>query len=180
MKLLLGIALSLLALGLLRFGQRYRRLFSTEHLSELATQAQSIWLTMPSIPSATPFSAGAMPPSFQTSVGLIVVHTRQGRGIEVDFHVSVSLGQGALARGAASSLLAFLLDLPRIDPQRITVGHGVTVTHASFTLDEPEVQAFAAAAVALDEAALKGRFQRALAARNTLSVLAPTQAGASA
>ena len=174
MKLLAGIALLLLVLWQLRPGQRYRKLFSTEHLSELATQAQSIWVATPQIPSPTLPSAraDAMPPrSFQTSAGLTVVHTRHGHGTGVDFHVSVSLGEGALAQGAALSLMAFLLDLPRIDPQRITVAHGVTVTHASFTLDEREVQALAAAALALDDAALTSRFQRALAARSALTVL---------
>ncbi len=167
----LTVLFVLFVILLLRRGARYRRLYANEHLLELAALAQALWK-----PAAAAQAADALPPHFTTSAGLRFVHARKQVGAKLNHEVSVSMGEQVLAMGAARAVIAFALDLPRIDPERVTVTHRNVVTHAAFTLTKAEEQAYSAASPVLSPSEAQSRMQRALAARRKLTVVVPRTA----
>ena len=163
------VAFLLSVVALLRRGARYGRLYAGEHLVELAALTRTLW-----VPSAA--SDSLPPPHFTTSAGLCFVHARKQVGAQVEHALSVSMGEDVLAMGAARAVIAFALDLPRIDPSRVVIRHEPLITHASFTLTKAEERAYAAASPVTDASLARSRMQRALDARRELTVVAPRTA----
>jgi hypothetical protein len=158
---LLGAAV---ALWLVPKGRRYSRLYADAHLVEISRQLAELRAQQePEAPAD-----GTELRHFTTSAGLTVAYGHRQEGPEVFHHLSLSHRDVVIARGAAETLIAFMVGLLGLDPAAVEVATSAGfVTHAAFRLSAQEHQAFIGRPPTVIEAAeATGWLRRAMAQRS--------------
>jgi hypothetical protein len=142
---------------------RYRRLYADGHLMELARGLEALRAA----PGTREVREEGLVPHFITSAGLIVAYSWRPDGSDFVHHLSLSHQRGPIAQGAASTLLAFSLDLLGVDLASAQSGTSARlVTHAAFRLTAAEQAALVGrSAIVVHPAHARERLAQALRRR---------------
>jgi hypothetical protein len=134
-----NVALAAVAIGwVVRRLRRVARLFAPEHLAEVARRLYAV--SRAGVIWERGEGGELLPPHFRTGAGLNVVYTRQGQGMAVIHHLSLSCREGVLV--GARMLVAFMLDVLGVELDRVHVSSPRLVVHLSFRLIGSEQQVF--------------------------------------